>query len=66
MAIDFAPAAVHLAVRDDGRPLTAPAEPGHGLLGLHERVSAFGGALAAGPRPEGGFELLATLPLVTP
>jgi signal transduction histidine kinase len=66
VAIDFAPAAVHLAVRDDGRPLAAPAEPGHGLLGLHERVSAFGGALAAGPRPEGGFELLATLPLVTP
>ena len=43
---------------------SAPAEAGHGLLGLRERVSVYGGDLVARPRPEGGFELLATLPLV--
>ncbi len=38
---------------------------GHGLVGLRERVSLFGGTLDAGPTPDGGFVLAATLP-VTP
>jgi len=55
-----------LAVRitDDGRP--APANGGvpggHGLLGMRERAELYGGALTAGPRPEGGFEVALTLP----
>jgi signal transduction histidine kinase len=36
---------------------------GHGLVGLRERVSLFGGALDAGPTADGGFILAATLPL---
>ena len=36
---------------------------GHGLVGLRERVSLFGGPLDAGPTPDGGFVLAATLPL---
>jgi len=36
---------------------------GHGLVGLRERVSLFGGQLDAGPTPDGGFVLAATLPL---
>lgn len=56
---------LELVVRDDGGYLSVPAEAGHGLLGLRERVSVYGGDLVARPLPEGGFELLATLPLVT-
>ena len=37
--------------------------PGHGLVGMHERVALYGGRLAAGPGPDGGFEVRATLPL---
>ena len=36
---------------------------GHGILGMRERVQVFGGELRAGPRPGGGFELRAVLPL---
>jgi signal transduction histidine kinase len=36
---------------------------GYGLVGLRERVSLFGGELDAGPTPDGGFMLVATLPV---
>lgn len=36
---------------------------GHGLVGLRERVSLFGGNLDARPTPDGGFVLAATIPL---
>lgn len=36
---------------------------GVGLLGMRERVTALGGRLHAGPRPEGGFTVQATLPV---
>ncbi len=39
---------------------------GHGLTGMAERAAAVGGQLTAGPRPGGGFEVLATLPLNAP
>lgn len=37
--------------------------PGHGLLGMAERVSALGGTLELGPRPGGGMRLAVLLPL---
>lgn len=43
-----------------------PAEPGtggHGLVGLAERVSVFGGTLLAGRSDDGGFHLRAGFPL---
>jgi signal transduction histidine kinase len=52
-----------IAVRN-GRAATATvaaATSGHGLIGVRERVSLFGGNLDAGPTPDGGFELVATL-----
>ena len=55
---------VLIEVTDDGAG-RQPAGPagGHGLAGMRERVSLFGGELAAGPQPDGGFAVRARLPL---
>ncbi len=37
-------------------------EPGHGLIGMRERVAAVGGTLTAQPTPDGGHEIVAWLP----
>jgi signal transduction histidine kinase len=39
------------------------AHRGRGLIGMRERVALFGGELKAGPRPEGGFAVHASIPL---
>jgi hypothetical protein len=38
---------------------------GQGLIGMRERVTSLGGSLLAGPTPDGGFEVVARLPLTT-
>jgi signal transduction histidine kinase len=55
--------AVEVEVVDDGRgpPPGQPATGGRGLVGMRERVSLYGGHLAAGGRPEGGFRVHAVL-----
>jgi len=61
----FAAQTLHLCVEDDGHgpwPREAPALPGHGLLGLQERVQALGGRHDWSSSPRGGLRLQVWLP----
>jgi len=54
-------------VTDDGRGAAADAtDPGYGIVGMRERVIALGGTLSAGPRPGGGWRVVASLPVTRP
>jgi signal transduction histidine kinase len=58
--------AIEVTVTDDGVGAAASCDgAGHGLTGMTERAVMYGGSVRAGPRPEGGFEVCATMP-VTP
>jgi signal transduction histidine kinase len=59
---------VTVEILDDGRGAVTSASDGrvgtgHGLIGMRERIQAFGGDLQTGPRPGGGFRVAARLPL---
>jgi two-component system, NarL family, sensor histidine kinase DesK len=54
-----------LEVRDDGAGGTGAAGEGSGVRGLAERMVEAGGSLEAGPADEGGFRLVARVPIVT-
>ncbi|NHC47354.1 sensor histidine kinase [Motilibacter sp. K478] len=67
----YGPAAVQVEVRDSGRgasvfPAAGPdgaPRPGHGLVGMRERVALYGGSLSAGPGSGGGYVVNACIPL---
>jgi signal transduction histidine kinase len=53
-----------VAIDDDGDTSDpAACEEGHGIIGMRERATALGGWLTAGRREDGGFRVLAELPL---
>jgi signal transduction histidine kinase len=60
---------VEIEVCDDGRGAdgadSTSSDGGHGLVGMRERVSIYGGELEAGPRAGGGFRLRARIPVAT-
>jgi signal transduction histidine kinase len=67
VSVRHLPTSVELQVCDDGegKRLRAPddgAEPGHGLVGMRERLDLYGGTLRAGPRRRGGYEVRAVIP----
>ncbi|WP_280670706.1 MULTISPECIES: sensor histidine kinase [unclassified Kitasatospora] len=67
VAIDFGNEELSVEVLDDGRGPTAtgPAQ-GFGIVGMRERVGLLHGHLSVGASPEGGFRVVARLPLPEP
>jgi signal transduction histidine kinase len=59
----YLPDALEVQVSDNGTGGMSPGEHGgQGLIGMRERVALFGGELTAGPRPEGGYSVVARIP----
>lgn len=61
--VEGIPTAVRLSVRDDGDPVGRSAYgAGFGVTGMVERATLLGGTCVAGPGPERGWAVDATLP----
>jgi signal transduction histidine kinase len=55
---------LEIEILDDGRGRLPEVEQGgHGLVGMRERVTLYGGTLDAGRRPAGGFAVRVLLPI---
>ena len=66
VSIRYGPSDLEVRVADDGRgPCegAGPAGGGRGIVGMRERAALLSGELAAGPGPDGGFQVWARLPL---
>jgi signal transduction histidine kinase len=63
VVVNYGDSQIEVMVLDDGSGVGNGDGGGHGLVGMRERVSVYGGELDAGPRPGGGFRLRARLPL---
>jgi len=65
VSLAYGPREITIEILDDGRGAAAvvPQPPGHGLRGMHERVTSVGGWLLTRPRPHGGFQVTAVLPV---
>ncbi|MER5947987.1 sensor histidine kinase [Streptomyces sp. NPDC001904] len=65
--LDYRRDVLTVTVDDDGPASHAAAGgSGNGLAGMRERAAALGGTIEAGPRPDGGFRVVAELPLAPP
>ncbi|MGW6981091.1 sensor histidine kinase [Streptomyces sp. NPDC054932] len=67
VAVVYTPTALCLRVVNGPAAHAADPSPGtgHGVTGMRERAAMLGGDLAAGPTPDGGYEVTATLPAPT-
>ncbi|WP_216589770.1 sensor histidine kinase [Streptomyces brasiliscabiei] len=62
--LDHGGGELRLWIDDDGPATAADAGGGgNGLVGMRERAAALGGRIEAGPRADGGFRVLAVLPV---
>ncbi|MBW3536767.1 MAG: sensor histidine kinase [Actinobacteria bacterium] len=68
VSLMYLPDSIDIRIEDDGRgakDATARTD-GHGILGMRERLATVGGAVTAGPGPEGrGWQVHAEIPLLT-
>jgi signal transduction histidine kinase len=65
VSVDYTPTLVRVRVRDHGPGSGAGTAGGYGLVGMRERVETVGGTLVHGDHADGGFEVVAELPLRT-
>jgi signal transduction histidine kinase len=64
IVLTYGDSGLTVQVDDDGRGRTSngSAGTGNGIPGMRERAAALGGRLDAGPKPDGGFRVTASLP----
>jgi len=60
--VAYQPDAVVVEVRDVGQAVNGASPGGRGLAGMRERVALYGGDLALGPQPDGGYLVRARIP----
>ena len=63
VTVRWQPAYLELEIVDDGVHVANGDGGGHGLVGMEERVRLYDGQLRTGRRADGGFEVVARLPL---
>lgn len=64
--LEYTPSSLMIDVTDEGVDPSGEEPGGHGLIGISERASLFGGAATAGPVEGGGWRVHAELPLLLP
>ena len=66
VAVRHQPDSLQVEVHDNGRGLQRTKNPGHGLVGVRERVALYGGTVEVANGPDSGVTLTATLPTGRP
>ncbi|MQM28764.1 sensor histidine kinase [Glycomyces albidus] len=64
VVVDYGDQEFRISVGDSGTgaPVVSGFSGGHGLIGMRERATLYGGTLEAGPRPGGGYLVEARFP----
>jgi signal transduction histidine kinase len=66
VSMEYLPDELRIEVVDDGRgaaeALVSANGSGQGLVGMRQRADLFGGTIEAGPKPGGGYRVVARLP----
>jgi signal transduction histidine kinase len=63
VAVHWQDGQLELEIANDGRTDGDASGSGHGLTGMRERVSLYGGEIESGPRDGGGYVVRARLPI---